>query len=807
MKTKIFHRRSIRILVYYLLAFVLWVGLSGLFLTFFVDDHQQFVQWHSYSGAVFVILTAVFLSLMVERELRAKESAHEALHYSQESFRYLFANNPQPMWVYDPKTLRYLDSNQAAVRQYGYSMDEMLSMSVTDLQHPEDVPGLLDLVSKPRPAAQLASVWRHRRKDGSTFHVRITSHTITYAGQEAMLVVGEDITEQQETAHALRSVQERSKSLENIINLSPAVVFQWEATEDWRVSYVSENVRQFGYTPEAFYTRPEAFVEFVHPQDRQQTFHSVTAFVLSGIDRFIQEYRVLTAGKEERWVECRMSIRRDAAGQALHYQGVLLDVTERKQAEREKEDALYSLQERLKELTLLHDTARLLHQIDRPLPEILQAICDRIPHAFRFPGITAVTLRFGEEVVETPNFIETPWSIHTGFGSSDGRRGEIRVYYLQEVDANPTNPFFEEEQRLVDSIADMLRTFIERKIIRTNLVNSERRLQDLVEFLPDATFAIDREGRVILWNRAMEELTGVCEADMLGKGDNEYALPFFDHRRPVLADMVLHPEISIDDYYTDWERSDGHLNIEAPIPSFKGGAIVWATAAPLYDGDGNVVGAVETIRDVTERKRSEEALRLAHQRLRYHVENTPLALVEWDSNFNIAHWSRRAEALLGWSEAEVLGHSNAELGLTHPDDEVGVTEMTRQMACGELFQKINANRNIAKDGSVVYMEWYNSALLDSTGKLQSILCLAHDVTDRVQAEESIRQLNNQLEQRVVERTRQLELANKELEAFSYSVSHDLRAPLRHIDGYSQALLEDCSEQMDSLGRGYIQRIR
>jgi PAS domain S-box-containing protein len=142
------------------------------------------------------------------------------------------------------------------------------------------------------------------------------------------------------------------------------------------------------------------------------------------------------------------------------------------------------------------------------------------------------------------------------------------------------------------------------------LRESERRLADIIDFLPDATLAIDRRGKVIAWNRAMEEMTGVKAPDMLGKGDYEYALPFYGMRRPILLDLVLKPDKEIEQsYYSILKKEKDLLIVEKWIPFLhRRRAFIYAKASPLYDGRGNIMGAIESIRDITERKHAEEAL-------------------------------------------------------------------------------------------------------------------------------------------------------------------------------------------------------
>jgi PAS domain S-box-containing protein len=219
----------------------------------------------------------------------------------------------------------------------------------------------------------------------------------------------------------------------------------------------------------------------------------------------------------------------------------------------------------------------------------------------------------------------------------------------------------------------------DRKLAEERIRESERRLGDIINFLPDATFVVDNEGRVIAWNKAIEELTKISASEMVGKKDYEYAIPFYGEKRPLLVDCAIHPELLFGEYYASIEREGAILVAELCLPHFQGRPTTyfWGKATPLYDLHGNLIGGIETLRDTTDRKL---------------------------------------------------------------------------------------------------------------------------------AEEEVRQLNEKLEKRVAERTRQLEISNKELEAFSYSVSHDLRAPLRSINGFSQILLDEYRDSLDESGRDYLSRI-
>ncbi len=146
---------------------------------------------------------------------------------------------------------------------------------------------------------------------------------------------------------------------------------------------------------------------------------------------------------------------------------------------------------------------------------------------------------------------------------------------------------------------------------------ANRQLQDILEFLPDATFVIDQDKKVLAWNRAIEEMTGVPKKEILGKGDYAYAVPFYGERRPILIDLVECPIGELEESY-DVAGRRGHIKyIEQYLPTLYGGrgAYVWATASPLCDKKGNLMAAVESIRDVTYRKQAEERLKETNREL------------------------------------------------------------------------------------------------------------------------------------------------------------------------------------------------
>jgi PAS domain S-box-containing protein len=151
----------------------------------------------------------------------------------------------------------------------------------------------------------------------------------------------------------------------------------------------------------------------------------------------------------------------------------------------------------------------------------------------------------------------------------------------------------------------------ERKLAEENLKAAHEQLLGIIEFLPDATFVIDKDRKVIAWNKAIEEMTGISKEHILGKGDYIYGLPFYGEPRPMLVDLMEGADNETESKYIYIDRKDGRLYAEAFVPSLRAGrgAYVWATASPLYDDKGNVIGSIESIRDITQQKMSADELK------------------------------------------------------------------------------------------------------------------------------------------------------------------------------------------------------
>jgi len=224
----------------------------------------------------------------------------------------------------------------------------------------------------------------------------------------------------------------------------------------------------------------------------------------------------------------------------------------------------------------------------------------------------------------------------------------------------------------------------------------------------------------------------------------------------------------------------------------------------------SVNGVVITYRDISKRKQTEADLWSALQRLTFHVENSPLAVIEWNRDFRVVRWSRAAETLFGWQAAEVLGKLPSEWNFIFPEDRATVTQVIDRLIDGSQQRNVAINRNYTKDGKVVYCEWYNSGLLDEAGNLVSVLSLILDVTQQKQTEAELVHRAAELVRltaMLAQTNYDLQKRNQELDEFSYVVSHDLKAPLRAIANLSEWIEEDLEESLTEETRQQMNLLR
>jgi PAS domain S-box-containing protein len=200
-------------------------------------------------------------------------------------------------------------------------------------------------------------------------------------------------------------------------------------------------------------------------------------------------------------------------------------------------------------------------------------------------------------------------------------------------------------------LAHKIRQAVQQRHAEASIRDHERREADIINFLPDATFAIDRSGHIIAWNRAIEEMTGVPATDMLGKGDYEYAIPFYTKRQPILIDLIYESDEVIARNYAHIIREKDTLIADTTLPHPKGNPVtLMGKAGPLYNRQGEIVGAIESIRDITGMKKAEERLSESEGRFAAFMDHLPVTAFIKDEQSTNIFVNRRMVEIFGTKE-------------------------------------------------------------------------------------------------------------------------------------------------------------
>jgi PAS domain S-box-containing protein len=345
------------------------------------------------------------------------------------------------------------------------------------------------------------------------------------------------------------------------------------------------------------------------------------------------------------------------------------------------------------------------------------------------------------------------------------------------------------------------RDITEHRRAEQALRESEKRFEDAFEYAPIGMALVGLDQRLVHVNRALCNILGYDKATLM-----TLTVPVITHPDDVGKEMVLKRDMlgGNREYYQIEKR---YLHAD--------GRIVWGllSVSLMTDPQGQPLYFIAQLEDITERKQAEEGLRQAEA-----------ALLESE------YWLKESQRIAGigsyvmdiaagqWLSSPVLNEIfgigakfdrsvDGWASVIHPDHRPMMVEYFTNLLT--MHQNFDKEYRITRqnDGQERWVHGLGNFDYDDSGRPLWMYGTIQDITDRKRAELALHELNNALEERVRQRTAQLEASNRELETFSYTVSHDLRAPLRHLDGYSRILVEECGEQLDTQARSYLEHIR
>ena len=334
--------------------------------------------------------------------------------------------------------------------------------------------------------------------------------------------------------------------------------------------------------------------------------------------------------------------------------------------------------------------------------------------------------------------------------------------------------------------------------IARTLDESQNFLMNILDSIEDPIFVKDQDLRIILCNRAFAQVLGRPPEEIYGNTDMENGWD------PEL--VYGNPETGIRGWLADdLDVLAGHALVHNPEDAVPNGSEIRyydTFKMPLRDAGGGIMGVIGITRDSTERVRAKLALARSEASLR---QAQALARVgSWRLEQGIVIWDELTYQIFGQPMGQEITYQDF-LGYVHADDRALIEASWQAAGAGQPYDV--EYRVITSTGEVRWIRTKAELTADSAGQPAFAMGMVQDITDRKHAEEKMRTLNAELERRVAARTAALERANNELESFTYSVSHDLKAPLRAIDGYSTLLLQEHADQLDAEGHRFLDKVR
>ncbi len=618
-----------------------------------------------------------------------------------------------------------------------------------------------------------------------------------------------------ETERVNTSLRDSERQRRLAMQASNTGTWSWDIANN-QTQWSEETEALFGLEKGQFDGRYETYRQLIHPDDLDYLEKNIEQALKLNKAYFV-EHRIIRSNGEQRWLAGFGEVFRDKTGQPVSMFGTVRDITLQKQAEQEllqQEKKYRSLFEMasdgimlLREGYIVDCNTRLLEMYGYTREELLgKTPVDLSPKRQPDGGLSTEMA----EAVAARTMQAPKESFEWRHVRKDGSEFDIDVS-LNAIDLGGERFFLA-----------IVRDVTERK-------RSEEAIKNIAAGVSAQTGSIFFEQLVL-------QLAKIFRADYVFIGLMDEADPLRINTYIFCAHGEIQPNISYILKDTPCANVVGKApcsyprNVQNLFPNdtlLADMGVESFTGTPLFAAAGQAIGLlvildskpmdnIDYVQEVLsifaaragaemERVRSEQKLAEAEQRLSLHVKQTPLGVIEWDTQFRVTAWNPAAEEIFGYTSHEALGCHASELILT-PKVIPRIDKLWQDLLSTRGGTR-SSNENKTKDGKIIMCEWYNTSLVTDSGKVMGVASLVVDITDRVQAQTELATYRDQLEEMIEARTAALSAVNKELESFSYSVSHDLRAPLRTINGFSLALLEDYGDRLDDEGRDYLNRLR
>jgi len=663
--------------------------------------------------------------LVIIKDFTEAKRMKDSLTEHEEKFQNLFNNANDSIFLYEitenQRIGELIEVNDTACKKLRYSREELFGKEFSEIFHAP--PNGVNETLEPELAENYHSIYEGIlvRKDGILLPVEASSHVFTLKDRLVVLSVHRDISERKKAEECITISENRYR---NIVEGQQELICRMSLEHS--VNYVNEAFcSHFNVRKETPIGKQLKSLE-IHPDDMELIRASVHQADAEKQSQTV-EFRTLHPGSKTRWIKGSISPILDTNGSIFEFQFVGRDITDGKLAK----EALKRNEENTRFLlNSIYDDSLLIDR-DGQILLMNKSSCEYIRN---YCGDDSLSMQsvIGRSIYE---FIPEDIGGNIRDIASEIVTSKLSDSFVDEMNGRifdfSLSPIVNSDGE-VEKIAVVKRDVTERKEYESSLTSTISRLTDIIDFLPEATFAINRDSEVVAWNRAMEQLTGIPGEEILGRGDQSYSIPFYGARRPMLIDYVISHDIAQHNLPPTIWKEGGSLNAEvwsSHLHDGKGGYL-WVKATGLYDEEGTVIGAIESIQDMTQRKRMETELLESEEKYRDLIEKTCAIVLKTDVDGKIMFVNEFGENLLGFRKGELISSSAFDTIFSATENSRQFRDTIEHILDEPARFRITEHEYTSRNRDKKWISWTNSPIIDAEGHLTGISAVGTDITAR-----------------------------------------------------------------------------
>jgi len=631
------------------------------------------------------------------------------LKQSADSYINIFKNSPLPMWIYEISTFKFLNVNELAIREYGYSKEEFLTMTLLDIRPEYEIDRflILDRSSQSRYDENYhIGIWKHKRKDGTEIDVEITTHPIVFNGINAKLVLANNVTKRLKAEKEIKANEKRLRAI--IENSNDGISL---LDENFKVKFRSDATTKItGWKSEDIIDTDS--LKHIHPDDLDSIRVIHQKVLLNPGKSFNILCRNLNINGEYRWIESNLK-------NLLHDEDIKAivsnysDVTERKESEQKIQQSEYQLRNTLDNMM----EGVQIHDFDWNYTYVNDALV-------KYSHYTKEEL-LGNTIMEKYPGIE-----QTDLFKTLQICMNERVHKFIETEfrfPDNTIEFFELSiQPVPQGLFILSLNITERKRAEEKLIKSELRYRTLLENCEDIVTLFDKSFNVIYRSPSSARITGWTDEDMMGQSgitnihpdDREYAIK-------CIGNIMENPGL--------------HVSVTVRLKN-KNGHFIWVEGLiiNLLKQD-SVKAIVFNYRDITNRKENEERLAASELKFRTLIENGNDIVSMFDEDFNVIYRSPSAARVTGWADEYMVGKKGTRN--IHPEDIENAVNNIRKIKANP-GKPINVSLRMKHyDGHYIWVEGVIINLLQDKN-INAIVFNFRDITEAKRSADELRASEN-----------------------------------------------------------------